>query len=163
MTILKQHDVVIGITGSTDIVVTAFLRIFLANKRLTDKQLKVTSAMVRRYSEYISNGVTEPYASQLLFSTETRKGIYKELNMGSAHLNNTFNALCDKGILVKDQGRYAINPVIVPSKKLTFKFEIDDKPRPARVENSERVGTTSTSSKSDSKQSVHASEKVDDN
>lgn len=163
MIILNKTTSVIRITGDTSHVVTAYLRIFLANKRLTDKQLEVTSALVSRYAEYITNGVSEPYASQLLFSTETRKGIYNELGMGSPHLNNTFNALCNKGILAKDDGRYIINPSIVPTAELTFKFSIDDKPRPNRVSNSKKVRVIPEGSGADSEEPVHDVQEVNDN
>lgn len=151
---LSSSIVTINISGSTQHVVGSFLKVFLADRRLTDKQLAVTTALVQRYVEYVSNGVIEPYASQLLFSTETRKGIYAELSMGGAHLNNTFNALCKKNILAKDESGYSINPNIVPTSKLTFNFKIHEQPRPIRDSGSKGVRPVKDSSGADNKEPV---------
>ena len=125
MNILKNEDLVISISGSATHVVSTFLKVFLAQERLTEKQLEVATALVSKYSEFVKNGVKEPYASALLFSTETRKEICKELEIGAAHLNNTFDALEKKNILEKENGKYQMNPHIVPNSTLTFKFQIN--------------------------------------
>ena len=113
----------INIQGTSDEVILSFLRVYLANKRLTDKQLHVTAQLVTHYAQYIADGVIEPYASTLLFSTEVRKEICDTLNISAAHLNNTFNALTKKDILAKE-ATYSINPNLVPKETLTFKFKI---------------------------------------
>lgn len=122
---LGQSDLVISIEGSVAHVVSTFLKVFLANERLTGKQLEITTALVSKYTEFVTNGVGEPYASTLLFSTETRKEICSELKIGAAHLNNTFDALEKKNILGKDNGKYQMNPHIVPNSTLVFKFQIN--------------------------------------
>lgn len=124
MITLDKADLRISIKGSVNHVITTFLRVFLANSRLTDKQLEVTTALVSRYTEYTFNGVKEPYASTILFSTEVRKDICTELKISPAHLNNTFNALTKKTILAKDGQRYLMNPNIVPTQTLVFEFSI---------------------------------------
>jgi hypothetical protein len=125
MNILSKDKLIINIIGNADHVVSTFLRVFLANERLTGKQLEITTALVSKYSEFVNNGVSEPYASTLLFSTETRKDICKDLKIGAAHLNNTFDALMKKNILGKENGKYQMNPHIVPNSTLTFKFQIN--------------------------------------
>lgn len=125
MNLLSADKVVISIEGSEAHVISTFLRVFLANERLADKQLEVATALVSKYTEFVTNGVKEPYASTILFSTETRKEICKELSIGAAHLNNTFDALMKKNILGKDGGKYQMNPNIVPTTNLTFRFKIN--------------------------------------
>lgn len=115
---------IIRTEGSADKVVSTFLLVYLASKKLADKELKVATALVCRYSEYVFNGVAEPYASIILFSTATRKEIGAELNISSAHLNNTFDSLTKKDILVKEDGKYLMNPLLLPTKKLIFEFEV---------------------------------------
>jgi len=125
MGLLSTDKVVINIAGSSTHVISTFLRVFLANERLADKQLEVATVLVSKYTEYVVNGVKEPYASTILFSTETRKEVCKELNISAAHLNNTFDALMKKNILGKDEGKYQMNPNIVPSTSLIFRFKIN--------------------------------------
>jgi hypothetical protein len=125
MGLLSTEKVVITIKGSPTHVITTFLRVFLANERLADKQLEVATALVSKYTEYTTNGVKEPYASTILFSTETRKEVCEQLKISAAHLNNTFDALEKKNVLAKDGKKYQMNPNIVPSTNLTFRFKID--------------------------------------
>ena len=125
MNLLSTDKVVINISGSDDHVISTFLRVFLANERLADKQLEVATALVSKYTEYTTNGVKEPYASTILFSTETRKEVCEKLQISAAHLNNTFDALMKKNILGKDRGKYQMNPNIVPTTSLTFRFKIN--------------------------------------
>jgi len=124
--VLNGKNLVIQIQGDEDRVVSVFLRVFLANSRLTDKQLEVTTALVVRYAEFAANGVKEPFASRLLFSSDTRKDIVKELGITAPHLNNTFNLLTEKEVLAREDGKYMMNPNIVPSSMLTFKFKVTD-------------------------------------
>lgn len=123
MSVLQKGQSVINIKGDLPTVISMFLRVYLANERLTDKQLQVTAQLVSHYARYIADGVKEPYASTLLFSTETRKKICDVLNISAAHLNNTFNALTNKNILAKEDG-YVMNPDIVPRETLAFKFKV---------------------------------------
>lgn len=125
MSILNQTDTTIGIKGSENKVISVFLKVFLAQKRLTARQLDVTTCLVKIYAGYVQDGVAEPYASTLLFSTDTRKQICKMLNISAAHLNNTFDPLIEKNVLAKEDGKYMLNPSILPSKRLIFNFSID--------------------------------------
>lgn len=125
MKLLSADRLVISISGDANHVISTFLRVFLANERLADKQLEVATVLVSKYTEYVTNGVKEPYASIILFSTDTRKEVCDELKIGAAHLNNTFDALMKKNVLGKENGKYQMNPNIVPSSSLTFRFKID--------------------------------------
>jgi hypothetical protein len=124
--VLSTKSIVIPIQGSKEVVVSTFLRVFLANSRLTDKQLEVTTELVIRYAEFLVNGVKEPYASILLFSAEARKEVQSKLEITAPHLNNTFNLLVQKEVLARHKGKYMMNPNIVPSNTLTFKFKVTD-------------------------------------
>lgn len=121
---LSNDVFVIRVEGNAAHVVRTFLKIFLAEKRLTDKQLEATTSLVIRYTEYVTNGVPEPYASTILFSPDTRKDVSVELGISSAHLNNTFTELAKKDILLRESDKYHMNPNIVPNSTLTFKFKI---------------------------------------
>lgn len=120
-----DSNVVIKIAGDQRTVISTFLRVFLANERLTDMQLAVTAALASRYAEYRNNMVIEPYASILLFATETRAQVCKELKISPSHLNNVLNSLTKKNILSRESGKYQMNPAIVPATKLTFEFTVN--------------------------------------
>ena len=144
---LGKKTMQVTIQGSTRDVVSSFLRVFLANQRLTEKQLSVTTELVSRYAEYNSNGVKEPYASQLLFSTESRRDVCSKLGISPAHLNNTFNALTTKNIVAKESGKYVMNPEIIPTQKLIFNFKINGESQGLdREEDSKRDGVKPASS-----------------
>lgn len=127
MNILSKIPVTISIGGTESEVVATFLRVFLANSKLADKQLEVTTLLVTKYAAYINDGVKEPYASALLFSTDTRKELYKSIGLSSAHFTNTLRDLTKKNIIAKENGNYVMNPAIVPASSLTFKFSVNAK------------------------------------
>lgn len=127
MSTIKPRSLTITVKGDVNKITSIFLQVFLAQYRLTDRQLDVTTALVKRYAKYIADGVIEPYASTLLFSTESRKEIVKELGISAAHLNNTFTPLCENNILAKGDTGYTINPDILPVDTLTFSFKADEK------------------------------------
>ena len=160
--ILNKSNLIVNISGDTNKVVSTFLRVYLANDRLTDKQLEVTTALVSLYAEYNSNGVKEPYASQLLFSTESRKSIIDSLGITAAHLNNTFNALATKFVLAKEHGKYVINPAIIPSESLVFKFKIDDQSRQTGKGSGDAIKSTDKGSAESNKEPVLSSQKIND-
>ena len=124
MNLFKEEATNIDIALSEKDAIAMFLCVFLAKERLPKGQLDITAVLVRKYAEYITNGVIEPYASILLFSTETRKEMYKELKISAAQFNNAFKPLIAKGILAVEDDKYFINPNILPSKKLIFNFHV---------------------------------------
>jgi hypothetical protein len=124
MNLFNDKESVIDLTLPQKEAITMFLCVFLAKERLPAKQLEITSLLVTKYAEYIHNGVKEPYASTLLFSTEVRKEIYEELKISAAQFNNAFKPLLEKGILALEDGKYFINPALVPSKRLVFNFNV---------------------------------------
>jgi hypothetical protein len=127
MNLFKDEDTSIEIALPESDAVSMFLCVFLAKERLPKGQLDITTALVTKYAEYINNGVVEPYASTLLFSTETRKEMYEELKISAAQFNNAFKPLMLKGILAIEGDKYYLNPNILPSKKLIFNFKINAK------------------------------------
>jgi len=121
---LPKHDLAINITGSVEHVVRTYLTVYLASERLPDRQLDVLASLIKRYSIYIADKVKEPYASILLFDTNTRKDVAKELSLSAQHLNNTFDVLVKREILAKEDGKYMMNPDLVPNSTLTFNFKL---------------------------------------
>jgi hypothetical protein len=127
MDILNDKALQINVAQPANEVLKVYLRVLLAHTRLTDRQLDVTAALVSRYAVYVQDGVKEPYASSLLFSTETRKAVVKELKISAPHLNNTFKSLSDKGVLSRlPDESYIIDPNLIPCRSLTFNFQIID-------------------------------------
>ena len=127
MSLFDNKEKVINIQLPEREAITMFLCVYLAKERLPKGQLDIASLLISKYAEYRKNGVTEPYASTLLFSTEIRKEIYEELSISAAQFNNAFKPLMDKNILAIEDGRYFINPALLPSKKLVFNFKVSAK------------------------------------
>lgn len=124
MDTLTDANRIINVKGTLAEITNIYLRVLLAKVRLTEKQLDVASSLVTRYAVYVRDGVKEPYASNLLFSTESRKGIVKELKISAPHLNNTFKSLLEKHILAKKGDSYRIDPGLIPSSGIIFNFTV---------------------------------------
>lgn len=141
----------IQIEGSPKELMKVFLQVFLARETLTKKQLDVTVELAFKYSEYINGGVKEPYASKLLFSSETRKELADLLGMSVVHLNNTFKALANKNVMMLSGKTYIFNPNIVLREYLKFNFiEKDDQPRESIEGGSQENRVTQESSEAGS-------------
>jgi hypothetical protein len=123
MSVLIETPITINISGSHLEVTKTFLQVFLAGERLTKKELDVSASLVARYAKFLKDGVKEPYCSILLFSTDIRKEIATELNISSAHLQNTFSTLQNKNVIAEDQ--LILNPNIIPSARLIFSFGVN--------------------------------------
>ena len=126
MSLFKDESTSINLVLPQKEAILRFLSIYLAKEKLPEGQLNIVGALVTKYAEYVKDGVVEPHASALLFSTETRKEIYTDLSISAAQLNNAFKPLINKGILAKENKKYFINPDILPSKTLTFNFKVKD-------------------------------------
>jgi hypothetical protein len=123
MSVLIETPITINISGSHLEVTKTFLQVFLAGERLTKKELDVSASLVARYAKFLKDGVKEPYCSILLLSTDIRKEIATELNISSAHLQNTFSTLQNKNVIAEDQ--LILNPNIIPSARLIFSFGVN--------------------------------------
>ena len=113
-----------NVSGTRKEVTEAYLMVFFAPLRLTDKQLAATTALAVQYAQYVEDGVKEPYASTLLFATDKRKELADSLQISSANLNNIFGSLTKKGILAFDNKSYSIHPNVIPTSSLMFNFKV---------------------------------------
>ena len=127
MSLFKEESTIINIKLPEKDAVENFLTVYLSKHKLPKGQLDIITELVAKYAKYIKDGVAEPYASALLFSTESRKEVHQALGISAAQLNNAFKPLIDKNILAKEDGKYFINPNILPSKTLTFNFYVSAK------------------------------------
>jgi len=137
----------ISIEGNRTHLMKLYLQVFLARTPLAKKQLTVATELALKYSEYIGGGVKEPFASQLLFSSETRKEIASKLGISVHHMNNTFKTLADKNVLALEDGKYLFNPHIVIREYLTFKFIENDQSGESSKGSGQEDGHTQEESK----------------
>jgi hypothetical protein len=95
--------------------------------KLRTKEIEALSLMLY-YRYELSRDIADPaLVDMILFSTETRAKIRKDLKgMGQKVFNNLLTSLRKKKVLTKDN---KINPVLIPSMtedgfKLVFNFEV---------------------------------------
>ena len=58
---------------------------------------------------------------------EDHPEIYEELEISASQFNNAFKPLMEKNILAIEDGKYFINPSILPSTSLEFNFKVNAK------------------------------------
>ena len=98
--------------------------------KLRQKEIEALGIMLYYRYELSKEVNNIALVERLLFSTETRVKIRKELNnMGQKVFNNLLTSLRNKGVLSKDN---KIHPSLIPNMdetgfKLTFDFEIKKK------------------------------------
>lgn len=65
---------------------------------------------------------------KLLFSTESRKAVQEALGISSFNLSNYILALKKKGLLIKNENKYDISPIIyvyLPKETFNLSFDIN--------------------------------------
>lgn len=93
--------------------------------KLTEAEIDLLALIIDKYFELRSTISLESELYEVLFSTKKRREIKEKLNISEQVFNNRFTALKKKGIitnLIKDE--YQLNPMMIPLKEVTFKFEV---------------------------------------
>ena len=73
------------------------------------------------YDRLYSDGVKEPYASQLIFSTDSIKRIKEDLKLSNQYYGNLREKLVKKKILIEKDG-FSLNPGVFINDSITFNF-----------------------------------------
>lgn len=120
-----------------------YLKVLNGTLKLTEKELELTAALVKKYMYFGSQGLKEPFLSKFVFSTDERRSLCESLNSLSVqNLGNKFQQLVDKGVLVKDETGYSLLHSLLPQEEVTFKFIIiDDEPGETLQESSGDEGS----------------------
>lgn len=107
-----------------------YLRVLNGTLKLTEKELELTAALIKKYMYFGSQGLKEPFLSKFVFSTEERRSLCESLNgLSIQNLGNKFQQLVDKGVLIKDDSGYSLQHSLLPQTEITFKFIIiNDEP-----------------------------------
>jgi hypothetical protein len=103
-----------------------YLMIWNGTLGLTDKEVDVFSSILDKRRELSSDGLQEPYLSELLFSTRTRKELCDRLGVSSYNFQNILGHLVSKRVLHKHSNGYVVDERLVPRLDLTFKFIIKE-------------------------------------
>lgn len=96
-----------------------YLSLFQKEMELTSKEFNVLVYLVNEYSE-LKEQVKEPYLTELVFSTDRRKKIYKQLNIEESNFNNILKALKDKGIF--GDNKDSLLDILYPKNNIIFNF-----------------------------------------
>lgn len=92
--------------------------------KLTEAEIAVLCLLLLKYLELKSSISSELDLYEILFSTRTRRDIKEKLNISEQVFNNRFTALKKKSIIIQIKDTYKINPMMIPLKEVTFKFEV---------------------------------------
>jgi len=105
--------------------IDAYLKIWNGGLQLTDRELDVVKELVRSYMEFTEGGVKEPYLTQMIMSSENANRIKRKLKLSKQNFSNIKTKLKDKKVLLEDgEENIFFNPMFIPKKEITFKFEI---------------------------------------
>lgn len=92
--------------------------------KLTEAEIDLLALFIDKYFELKSTISLESELYEVLFSTKKRREIKEKLNISEQVFNNRFTALKKKNIIRDINSEYSLNPLIIPLKEVTFKFEI---------------------------------------
>jgi hypothetical protein len=120
---MKPKEVIARIPKSK--FVENYITLWNGGLKLTDKEQEVLVVVIDTYNEILL-ATKEPFASELLFSTKSRKVMMEKLGLNPQGFNNYFKGLKDKGVIFEKDDYYQLNPIIIPQTEILFKFILDE-------------------------------------
>lgn len=103
-----------------------YINIWNGGLQLTDKEREFFREIIFEHLSLEEQGVKEPFIGQLIFSKAILDKIKKKLNLSSQGLHNYKAQLINKKAIKQHGDFYHVNPLLVPKREITFKFEVYD-------------------------------------
>src|SRR6185369_7709365 len=101
-----------------------YIYLWNGSVKLTEAEIDLLELFIYKYFELKSTISSDSELYELLFSTKKRREIKEKLNISEQVFNNRFTALKKKNIIKEVNQEYSLNPMIIPLKEVTFKFEV---------------------------------------
>lgn len=92
--------------------------------KLTEAEIDLLELFILKYFELKTTISSDTELFEVLFSTKKRREIKEKLNISEQVFNNRFNAIKKKHIITEVDNEYQLDPMIIPLKEVTFKFEV---------------------------------------
>ena len=93
---------------------------------LTDREIDVLVVILNKRKVLIKEGIKQPYLSQILFSTETRKEYCGFLGITEYNFTNLLGSLRKKNSLIKTNEIEDVHQRLIPAEEMLIKFELTD-------------------------------------
>lgn len=106
--------------------IRVYLQIWNGGLKLTDKELEIMQKFLTIYFEYKDGGVSEELIEDLVFSTKSINRLKEELKISKQNYSNYKMSIVEKKALREINGELSFNPMLIPQKSITFKFEINE-------------------------------------
>lgn len=119
-----KDELVIEANLSNDLFIEMYITIWSGIYKLTDSEKQLFVGIITEYIDLMGKFDSKE-ALDLLFSARFRNKIREKLSISTALFNNRLKFLVKKKIVIYKDGNYYIEPKLIPSKKLVFKFNIN--------------------------------------
>lgn len=106
--------------------VSSYLQLWKGSFKFSRASYKLTGLLVMKYLELYETGLRDPYLSDTLFSTKVFQGFKSEFNNKSQVMYNLKRELKQINIISESGDGFRLNPVLIPVKSITFKYEFRD-------------------------------------
>lgn len=97
---------------------------------LSDSECFILKEMILKYYDLKQNILTDKAVFESLFSVKSRKEYRANCNTDTYTFNNRFQSIKMKGMIINTSTTktpsYILNPIVMPVKELTFKFDIKE-------------------------------------
>lgn len=100
-----------------------YLTIWQSIIGISDRELDVLAEILDKRRELVNDGLKEPYLSEYLFNTKSRKEYCDRLEITTFNFQNILSALKKKELLIEgEDGAVTIDERLIPVTELTFNF-----------------------------------------
>ncbi len=104
--------------------IRCYIYLWNGSVKLTEAEIDLLALFLSKYFDLKNTITSDTELYEVLFSTKKRREIKEKLNISEQVFNNRFTALKKKNIIKEVNQEYSLNPMIIPLKEVTFKFEV---------------------------------------
>lgn len=101
-----------------------WLNLISGLSNLTEREIDVLVVLLKKRTLLIKEGLKQPYISQILLSTESRKQYYLDLGITEYNFTNLLGSLRKKQAIRKVNDVEDLYHRLIPAEEMLIKFEL---------------------------------------
>lgn len=121
---LNEKNKPIVLTVSRKQFFSAYLKIWSGGFKLTEKELKLLVDILEIRNKIVTDGVKDPYLSELVFSNKNINALKKKHELQKQGWHNHKNSLIAKKALFEHDDIIYVSPVLIPREELVINFKV---------------------------------------
>jgi hypothetical protein len=115
------------ITLNTDSITRTWLTLISGLTGFTEREMDVLGVIIDKRESLVEGGMNQPYLSEILMSSSSRKEYCLSLGITEFNLTNLLGSIRKKRGLVTQDGREDVDSRLLPAEEMVIKFKVNPK------------------------------------